>query len=256
VNRGDRKQKRVPAPHSESGESSLYPGRELEALRHSPHYYCWLLQHFVPYLGERVLEVGAGVGTVAEYVLQNTPIRELVLVEPADNLFPRLHARFSGERRVKLVHGQLEDVASSVSVDSVIAINVLEHVVDDSALLRTINRVLLPGGMILLFVPALPWLYGTLDESFQHIRRYTKRGLASRLEKTGFRIERLHYFNCFGVAAWFVAGKILRRKTIHVADARGYDRWIVPWVSRLESHWMPPFGQSLVAVARKSGMED
>jgi hypothetical protein len=94
-------------------------------------------------------------------------------------------------------------------------------------------------------------LYGTLDESFQHIRRYTKRALARRLEETGFRVERLHYFNCLGVVAWFVAGKILKRKTIRITDARDYDRWIVPWASRLESRWTPPFGQSLVAVARK-----
>lgn len=250
MNRGDNKDMCRPT-HSQSGESSVYPGGELEALRQSPNYYGWLLRHFVPHLGERVLEVGAGVGTVADYVLRNTKVSELVLVEPAGNLFPQLQERFSGNSRVKLVHGQLEDVASSVSVDSVIAVNVLEHVVDDEALLRTINRVLLPGGLVLLFVPALPLLYGTLDESFQHIRRYTKRALARRLEETGFRVERLHYFNCLGVVAWFVAGKILKRKTIRITDARDYDRWIVPWASRLESRWTPPFGQSLVAVARK-----
>jgi SAM-dependent methyltransferase len=198
-----------------------------------------------------VLELGAGIGTVADYLLHNTSVPELVLIEPADNLFPRLHERLSGRSRVKLMHSRLEEVASSLSVDSVIAVNVLEHVVDDTALLRTIHRVLVPGGIVMLFVPALPWLYGTLDESFQHVRRYTKRGLASQLEKTGFRVERLHYFNCFGVIAWFVAGKILRRKTIGVAGARGYDRWIVPWTSRLESHWTPSFGQSLIAVAKK-----
>ncbi len=246
---GDRNVRR--SPDTESDGPSSYPGGELEALRQSPNYYSWLLQHFVPYMGERVLEVGAGLGTVAEYVLQNTRIRELVLVEPADNLFPLLHTRFSGESRVELVHGQLESVAASLSVNSVIAVNVLEHVVDDRALLRTINRVLLPNGTILLFVPALSWLYGTLDESFHHIRRYTTRGLASRLEEVGFRIERLHYFNCLGVVAWFVAGKILKRRTIQVADARLYDRWIVPWASRLESRWTPPLGQSVVAVARK-----
>ena len=240
----------VPA-HSQSGQPSPYPGGELEALSQSPNYYRWLLRHFVPYLGKRVLELGAGIGTVADYLLHNTSIPEFVLVEPADNLFPRLEERFSGGSRVRLVHGRLEDVVSSLSVDSVIAVNVLEHVVDDTALLRAIHQVLVPGGVVLLFVPALPWLFGTLDESFQHVRRYTKRGLASQLEKTGFSMERLHYFNCFGVIAWFAAGKILRRKTIGVAGARGYDRWIVPWASRVEGHWTPPFGQSLVAVARK-----
>ena len=241
-----------PSINSQGGQASSYPGGELEALHQSPNYYDWLLRHFLPYFGERTLEVGAGLGTVAGYVLQNAKVAELVLVEPADNLFPLLREQFSGYSRVKLVHGQLEDIAASLaSVNSAIAVNVLEHVADDRALLRTINRVLLPGGVVLLFVPALPWLYGTLDECFQHVRRYTKRELARRLEETGFRVERLHYFNCIGVVAWFVAGKILRRKTIRISDARSYDRWIVPWASRLESRWTPPFGQSLVAVARK-----
>jgi SAM-dependent methyltransferase len=223
----------------------------LEALSQSPNYYGWLLRHFVPYLGKRVLEVGAGIGTVADYLLRNTSATELVLIEPADNLFPRLKERFGEDSRVKLVHGRLDDVASSISVNSVIAINVLEHVADDTDLLRMIHRVLLPGGTVLLFVPALPWLYGTLDESFQHVRRYTKRRFAAQLETAGFHLERLHYFNCPGVIAWFVAGKILRRKTIRVSQARGYDRWVVPLASRLETYWTPPFGQSLVAVARK-----
>ena len=241
-----------PSIHNQGGQASSYPGGELEALRQSPNYYDWLLRHFLPYVGERMLEVGAGLGTVAGYVLQNTRVAELVLIEPADNLFPLLREQFSGDSRVKLLHGQLEDIAASLtSVDSAIAVNVLEHIADDRALLRTINRVLLPGGVVLLFVPALPWLYGTLDECFQHVRRYTKRELARRLEEAGFRVERLHYFNCIGVVAWFVAGKILRRKTIRISDARSYDRWIVPWASRLESRWTPPFGQSLVAVARK-----
>lgn len=241
-----------PSIHNQGGQASSYPGGELEARCEFPNYYDWLLRHFLPYLGERMLEVGAGLGTVAGYVLQNAKVAELVLVEPADNIFPLLREQFSGDSRVKLVHGQLEDIAASLaSVDSAIAVNVLEHVADDRALLRTINRVLLPGGVVLLCVPALPWLYGTLDESFQHVRRYTKRELARRLEEAGFRVERLHYFNCIGVVAWFVAGKILRRKTIRISDARSYDRWIVPWASRLETRWTPPFGQSLVAVARK-----
>jgi len=246
---GDARRGRGSVPtHS---QPSLYPGGELEALSQSPNYYGWLLRHFVPFLGKRVLELGAGIGTVGDYLLNNTSIPELVLVEPADNLFPLLAERFSGRSRVKLMHGRLEEFASSLSVDSLVAVNVLEHIVDDTTLLRTIHRVLVPGGMVLLFVPALPWLYGTLDESFRHVRRYTKRGLASQLENTGFRVERLHYFNCLGVIAWFVAGKILRRKTISVAGARGYDRWIVPWASRFESHWTPSFGQSLIAVAKK-----
>src|SRR5712691_9358265 len=132
---------RSQSPASSGTLRPSYPGGELEALGHSPNYYRWFLRHFGPYLGARVLEIGPGIGTVADHLLRNTGVAELILVEPADNLFPRLAGRWPGDRRVTLVHGRLEDVADSVSVDSVIAVNVLEHVVDDVGLLRSAHRV-------------------------------------------------------------------------------------------------------------------
>jgi SAM-dependent methyltransferase len=241
-----------PADRSEAAPPS-YPGGELDALEASPNYYAWILRHFMPHLRGRVLELGAGIGTVAGHLRRHPAVSDLILVEPADNLFPRLAARFADQDRVTVVHGRLQDVAETIRVDAVITVNVLEHVENDVALLRAAHRLLAPDGAVLLFVPALPWLYGTLDESFGHVRRYTRPGLVGRLTQAGFRIETLRYFNCPGVGPWLVAGRILRRRTIRAGDARAYDRWVVPWASRLEQRWAPPFGQSLLAVARARG---
>jgi hypothetical protein len=90
-----------------------------------------------------------------------------------------------------------------------------------------------------------------LDEAFGHARRYTKPVLASKLEKAGFRLECLYYLNFPGVVSWFLAGKIFRWGSLRPKSVRTYDRWVVPWVSKIERYWKPVIGQSLIAVARK-----
>lgn len=223
----------------------------LEALSEAKNYYRWIACHFAPYVGKRVIEVGAGIGTFSEVLLDGTNGSELFLVEPADNLRSTLQERFSGDMRVTMVNGYLEDISTPLAADSVVVVNVLEHVTDDEGFLNAAHRLLVPGGTILIFAPALPRLYGTLDQAFGHVQRYSKSSLASKLQRTGFRLLHLRYFNFPGVIAWFLAGKVLRKRALRPADYRLYDRWVVPWVSKLEQKWEPPLGQSLIAIASK-----
>ena len=229
-----------------------YSSTELDGMAEAKNYYRWILTCFIPYLGKRVVEIGAGVGTFSEVMLNGTAIAELILVEPADNLFPVLKERFSGNPRVRPVHGYgAENMDSSGSPDTVVLVNAIEHVESDDSLLQAIHRMLAPGGRVLLLAPALPSLYGSLDEAFGHVRRYTKPILASKLERAGFHLERMHYLNLPGVISWFLAGKIFRWRTLQPKSVRTYDRWVVPWVSKVEGYWKPMIGQSLVAVGRK-----
>ena len=112
---------------------------------------------------------------------------------------------------------------------------------------------LVPGGSLLLLVPALPAIFGSLDRAFDHFRRYTRSGLRSSLVAAGFEIDTLHYLNMIGVAAWFVSGRVMRRTTLGRGQVRFYDRWIIPIVRRLESVIPAPIGQSVLAIARKPG---
>lgn len=228
-----------------------YSGTELDALTEARNYYSWLLHRFSPHLGRRVIEVGAGIGTFSEFLLRAEGVSELTLLEPAENTYPRLHERFLGNPRVRTLRGYLEDHAGDLSGDSLVSVNVLEHVPDDEAFLRDAHRALVPGGKVLLFVPALGQIYGTLDEAFEHYRRYTRGMLASRLERAGFRPLRVSYMNLPGIFSWLVAGKLLRKRTLSPADVRLYDSWVIPWVRRLEDRWEAPVGQSLLAIAQK-----
>jgi SAM-dependent methyltransferase len=233
------------------GARFAYPGTELDSMAEAENYYRWILSHFTSFLGKRVLEIGAGTGTFSSFLLNEVPDSELTLLEPAANLYPTLERRYEGNARVAVIQGRLEEHANSLSADSVVLVNVLEHVQNDQDYLEMIYRILNPRGNLLLFVPAVPHLYGSLDEAFGHFRRYTKNDLRRKLQGGGFRLERLRYVNLPGVASWFIAAKLLRLKSLEPADVRFYDRWVVPWCSKLEDLWPPPIGQSLLAVALK-----
>lgn len=226
-----------------------YSGDELDAMAAAVRYYGWIAGRMAPHLGRRIVEAGAGVGTFSARLRERAPEAELTLIEPAANNFPHLQARFAADARARALHGYLDETLEAGSADTVVAVNVLEHVGDDGAFLRAAHRVLAPGGKLLLFVPALPALFGTLDEAFEHVRRYTRGSLTGALGRAGFRPERVVYSNLPGVAAWWLTGKVLRKRTIDPGAARFYDRWVIPWVAAVERRWSPPLGQSLFAVA-------
>ncbi|HMD96243.1 MAG TPA: class I SAM-dependent methyltransferase [Terriglobia bacterium] len=229
-----------------------YSGTELDALAEARNYYAWILTYFLPYLGSSAIEVGAGIGTFAKFLLSSTSLRKITLIEPADNLFPLLEREFKDDSRVDVRKGYLRDFASSIRAGSVVSVNVLEHAENDQEMLRLIHEVLIPGGRVLLFTPALPILYGTVDKEFEHYRRHTKRELQSKMEHAGFRVEEIRYFNLPGVALWFLLGRVLRRKTIRPAGVKLYDRLVIPWLSRVERLWEPPLGQNLLAIGQKN----
>lgn len=188
---------------------------------------------------------------MSDLVLKRVSPQQLLLIEPAENNIPALHQRFDADPRVRIHHGYLEDVATTNSADTLIAVNVLEHVERDAEFLNAAYKTLTPGGALLLLVPAVPAIYGSLDRAFDHYRRYTRHGLIGSLLMAGFEIETLHYLNMLGVVAWFAAGRIMHRTTLGRRQVRVYDRWVIPWLRRIESRFHPPIGQSLLAIARK-----
>lgn len=236
---------------SNVNDSFVYSGTELDAMAEARNYCRWILDFFAPYLGQKVIEIGAGAGTFSQLLLSSGRASELVLFEPGANLFPLLQQRFANDPRVHLQSGSFDPSVLEEPADSIVLVNVLEHISDDDALLLQMRQSLRPGGRVLLFVPALEWNYGSLDEAFEHHRRYSKAILRKKLERAGFRVERARYVNFLGITSWFLAGKVLRRRTLRPGQVRWYDRWIIPWSFKLEQIWEPPVGQSLVAVAVK-----
>ncbi len=219
--------------------------------RGAPNYNAWLGRKLRVHLGRRVLEVGAGIGTITREIL---PGRELVIALEAEEAYAnQLRDTFKDEPRVRTLHATVEVTDWSglarERLDSILLSNVLEHIEDDNAAMRDFRTALPTGGIIVVFVPALPVLYGSLDEAVGHHRRYMPRSLRSVIEGNGFCVQRIEWMNLLGIPGWLVNGRLLHRRVIPAGQLRVYD-WIAPLLARGESMFRLPLGMSLLAVAR------
>jgi SAM-dependent methyltransferase len=219
------------------------------ALSEAQNYRDAVLKEFSEYLRGSVLEVGAGVGHYTGALLRNPAISYLTSLEPDPRFHSRLQATFPGHHAVQ---GSIADVKDPRPWDVILNINVLEHIADDETELSTYRRRLEPArGVLCLFTPARPEIYSPMDKEFGHFRRYTRRELLGKLERAGFEILRLQYYNLVGYFGWWFNFCLLRKKKFELGWVRFFDRVIFPIVHGVESRvGSPPFGQSLLAVAR------
>lgn len=249
----------APATDSIStSEGFVYPGRELEAMAAASNYHRWILEIFKPYLGKHVVEVGAGAGSFSELILSEHACLTLALVEPSAERFKGLdgYAReLNTTVRLDTYHATLTEAAALIKKrqppDSIIYVNVLEHIANDEQEITAMRDLLSDGGRILIFVPALSWLYGTFDQQVGHVRRYTKSELEGKLRRAGFKILLSTYFDFAGIVPWWVKYRLLKSDSMELGAVRFYDRFIVPAIRRIESFVPPPIGKNLIVIAEK-----
>ncbi|MBI5547000.1 MAG: methyltransferase domain-containing protein [Deltaproteobacteria bacterium] len=217
----------------------------------APRYNAWLGRKLSQHLGKRVLEVGAGIGTITKHI---APGRDLVVALEMDRFYhDRLKNLFAHSPQVVPQLSGVEQVdwqsLRQHRFDSVLLSNVLEHIADDREAVLNFKSVLEPGGRLVILVPANPVLFGSMDEAVGHYRRYTGRALTGLLEGCGFTLEALEPMNVLGIPGWFVNGRILRRRAIPPLQLRAYDL-LAPTLAGLEDRLKPRYGMSLLAVAR------
>lgn len=229
-----------------------YEGKDLEAMTFAENYHQWILGQFRPFLGNYVAEVGAGRGDFSLALLNSDKISELVAVEPSKEMYPKLEKCLKEDRRVIFHQALFADIYKKYRgyFDSVVYVNVLEHIKDEARELTYIRESLKEGGRVCIFVPALPWLYSKFDVSVGHYRRYTKRQLKQLLEQNGFKIEKVSYFDIAGIIPWFIFIKLIGGK-LKVSNVQLYDKLVVPIMRRVESAMSPPLGKNLFAIGIK-----
>ena len=235
---------------------AVYPGKDLEAMSFAVRYYRWLFEEVRPFIGRRVVEVGAGTGSFSEMILETEP-EILSLVEPSE-MFLELVKNVPGDETDTVVRHHraiFEFVADEVKAeslpDTVVYVNVLEHIDDDERELELIYNTLETGGRLLIFVPAVQALFSDFDRSIGHYRRYSKRDLERKVTDAGFRIVKSKNFDAAGVLPWFVKYRLLRSMNMDQRSVSIYDGLVVPIVSRLESILPVPIGKNVVIVAEK-----
>jgi glycosyltransferase involved in cell wall biosynthesis len=221
----------------------------LERLNRAPRFTRWMADVIRPYVGERVLEIGAGIGNMSVHLMPRTiywatDVNEQYL----DHLWRLCPTR--PYMRVAYTDAENpETFPVGQSLDTVVCLNVVEHIQNDAAALRNVWDVLEPGGRAIILVPCGPKLYGSLDEVLGHFRRYTRQQLVEVAERSGFRVENVLEFNRPGVLAWWLNGRILRRKKFGLAQIRLLN--LMTPVFRLLDNWLPLPPLSIIAILRK-----
>jgi SAM-dependent methyltransferase len=221
----------------------------LEDLAEAVTYRRWLCDLARPHLGDDPLEVGSGLGLYAAQ-WRTTGVGRLTVSEADAGRLDALRERFAGDDAVG-VRELSAPVVEAASYSCVVAFNVLEHIADDVEALTAFRGLLRPGGAVVLVVPAFPSAMSGFDRAIGHHRRYTKRSLRAAVEDSGLTVEVLRYVNSVGLLGWYVAVKLLRGRPRAGFLLTVFDRGVVPWLRRVEQRWEPPFGQSLLLVARR-----
>jgi 2-polyprenyl-3-methyl-5-hydroxy-6-metoxy-1,4-benzoquinol methylase len=227
-----------------------YAADDLETMREAVRYGAHVFDLLRPDLGSRILEVGCGIGTFTARLCDSE--ERVVGIEPNPNCVAALAPIVRAYPRFTLWERPLEACAreelARERFDTVVCVNVLEHIEDDRAAMRAFRDVLVPGGKVLIFVPAVQAAYGPLDAELGHFRRYSKRSLSGAFEAAGLEVTRLRYTNPIGLAGWMFNSHVTRTRRHRPSQVRLFERLVAPWALPLERWMTPPIGQSLIAV--------
>lgn len=231
-----------------------YAADDLETMQEARRYTDHVFGLVRPFLGSRVLEVGSGIGTISSRLVD---VAEMVVgIEPNPNCTERIQAVMGRHPRFTLRTCHFEECEpaelASLRFDSVLLVNVLEHIEQDVNSLKAFERILVPGGHVVVFVPALQMAYGPLDAELGHHRRYSKRTLRAAFENAGLEIVRLRYTNPIGLAGWMYNSHISKSTRHSLAQVKLFETMVAPWALPLERLVPPPIGLSLIAVGRRT----
>lgn len=218
----------------------------LKIMRIVNWYNNWLFSQVKENLSGEILEVGAGIGNFTSLLKTCGKVTAIDIEREYITKLKKI-------KGVKVGFGDIEKGSyffGNRKFDSIVCLNVLEHIERDDAALKNMYRLLEKGGRLILLVPAHQWAYGRLDEELGHFRRYDKNLLEKRMRKAGFEIKSTHYLNWIGIVGWFINAKVLRKKILPKPQLVFFD-WIARFLLRIEEIVHLPFGLSVLAIGEK-----
>lgn len=228
----------------------------LERMAEAKRFNRWMYETIRPFCKGHVLEVGSGIGNISKLFLEDG-----FRITTSD-----LRPEYLNLQRSRL--GQYPNLASIVSInliaphftqaysalinqfETVVALNVVEHIEDDKAALQNCFQMLKPGGHVVILVPAFQGLYNEFDKELGHFRRYTKRSLGGLITRAGFDVIAQAYFNTTGILGWFVNGRLRKKKIIPSGQLQVFDK-LMPLVKLADVVTFRSVGLSVITVGRK-----
>jgi SAM-dependent methyltransferase len=240
-----------------SGTQSDPTGFEtLESFSKIPAFNRWLYDKIKGFMRGQILEIGSGIGNISAFLLKDQLSVSLSDLRPEYTRL--LKKKFNGEAHLQAVYdldlSQPDFVNRHPDLvgkfDTIIALNVIEHIENDSLAVRNAAAMLRKDGRLLILVPAGQWLYNSLDRELSHYKRYSKTSLNNLLKSAGLVISSNRYFNAAAILGWWFSGNILRHKIISPAQLNAYNL-LVP-VFRIYDWFVTPFtGISVISVGTK-----
>lgn len=214
-------------------------------------YNQWIINRFVQYLKGDILEVGCGVGSFTKLLSGFGTLWAIDI----DMEYLR-KTKKEAPKKVKVGFGDIEKgklFFKYKTFDTIVCLNVLEHIKDDNKALNILNKLLKPGGVLILLVPTHQFLYNEIDRLAGHFRRYEKNMLSKKLYYSNFEIKSLKRLNFIGGLGWFLSGNIFKSTNMDRSKVRIFQYLAPPFIF-LENFLEPPLGTSLLAIAKKTAV--
>lgn len=229
--------------------SFKYEGSELELFSNASHWKSYWLKELQPYCGSNILDVGAGIGATAR-TFRNHKCERWLALEPDESLASHIkQAVQAGEfqQNFKVQVGSSKDLDHNELFDTILYIDVLEHIADHKEELTRVAKHLLPGGRIIILSPAHQWLFTPFDQAVGHVRRYNRASLLSA-KPDHLKIERIFYLDSIGMMASLGNRLVLRSAMPNLAQIKIWDNWMVPASRVVDRLTFNQIGKSIVGV--------
>ena len=228
----------------------------LQCMKILDSYYQWIWHLIRPHIGQRVLDAGCGIGNFSSLISSNA--QYVLAIDLSPQNIESLKKRFQEAKNIEIMQADITDDLSKIShkkLDTLVCLDVVEHVEDDEELLRNFGKCVQPGGHLILKVPACPWLFGSIDVASGHLRRYSPEDLIRKSEAAGWELVKCSYMNIFGVFPYWLKSRVIKHSTNF---SRSIPKWqlylvkyLTPALERIDRLIGPPIGQSLILIARR-----
>jgi len=222
----------------------------LNQIKEAKNYNKWLFEQVKPYLKDRVLEIGCGIGNMTKFLLKENIDLTVIdnKIRYIDNMkknYPSLQAYCCDIAAIETM-----DSLPKGEFNAVICINILEHIKNDTAVLQNIKSLLSDDGKLIIFVPAHPWLYSKFDKDLNHLRRYSKSDIINKILKVNLIVKEIKRVNMIGAMGGFLGRKILNKGLLSKPIIKIFDK-MIPVFFKLEQIIEPPIGLSLWIICEK-----